>query len=171
MNGQPLNIPVNVAPGQTVDLSITLIAPKEPLTYQGFWQIENDKGERLGQTIWVAISTLADQDNPIATGQPSGSYCVVTVTAPRNSIPVLSDFDAIWALRNISGNNWRTDSVDFKLISGTKMHKKDGYDFTQTIIMEKVDKSQWIWLPQANMACIPAHGQSSLAVEPFASFM
>jgi hypothetical protein len=76
MNGQPLNIPVSVAPGQTVDLSITLIAPKEPLTYQGFWQIENDKGERLGQTIWVAISTLADQDNPIA--QP-GSHPGATV--------------------------------------------------------------------------------------------
>jgi polar amino acid transport system substrate-binding protein len=133
MNGQPLNIPVNVAPGQTVDLSITLIAPKEPLTYQGFWQIENDKGERFGQTIWVAISTLADQDNPIATGQPSGNYCVVTVTAPRNSITVLSDFDAVWTVRNISGNNWRTDSVDYKFISGTKMHMKDGYDFTQTI--------------------------------------
>jgi hypothetical protein len=68
MNGQPINIPVNVAPGQTVDLSMTLIVPKEPLTYQGFWQIENDKGERFGQTIWVAISTLADLDNPIATG-------------------------------------------------------------------------------------------------------
>lgn len=133
MNGQPLNIPVNVAPGQTIDLSITLIAPKEPLTYQGFWQIENEKGERFGQTIWVAISTLADQDNPIATGQPSGNYCVAAVTAPRNSITVLSDFDAVWTVRNISGNNWRTDSVDYKFISGTKMHKKDGYDFTETI--------------------------------------
>ena len=133
MNGQPLNIPANVAPGQTVDLSITLIAPKEPLTYQGFWQIENEKGVRFGQTIWVDISTLADQDNPIATGQPSGNYCVVAVTAPRNSITVLSDFDAVWTVRNISGNNWRTDSVDYKFISGTKMHEKDGYDFTQTI--------------------------------------
>ena len=133
MNGQPLNIPVNVAPGQTIDLSVTLIAPQEPITYQGFWQIENDKGRRFGQTIWVAISTLADQDNPVATGQPSGNYCVMTMTAPKNSIPVLSDFDAVWTVSNISGNNWRTDSVNYKFISGTKMHKKDGYDFTQTI--------------------------------------
>ena len=130
---QPLNIPMNVTPGQIIDLSIALIAPKEPLTYQDFWQIENNKGERFSQTIWVAILTLADQDNPIATGQPSGNYCVVTVTTPRNSITVLSNFDAVWTVRNISGNNWRTDSVDYKFISGTKMHKIDGYDFTQTI--------------------------------------
>jgi len=114
-------------------LSVTLIAPTELLTYQGFWQIENDKGERFGQAVWVAISTLADQDNPVATGQPSGNYCAVTMTAPKNFIPVLSDFDAVWTVRNISGNNWRTDSVDYKFISGTKMHKTDGYDLTQTI--------------------------------------
>ena len=133
MSGQPVNIPANVAPGQTIDLSVTLIAPFEPLTYQGFWQIENASGGQFGQTIWVGISTLADQDNPIATGQPSGNYCVVTVTTPRNSITVLSNFDAVWTVRNISGNNWRTDSVDYKFISGTKMHKQAGYDLAQTI--------------------------------------
>jgi ABC-type amino acid transport substrate-binding protein len=133
MSGQPLNIPTNVASGQSIDLSVTLVAPQEPLTYQGFWQIENASGGRFGQTIWVAISTLADQDNPVATGQPSGNYCVVAISAPRNSVTVLSNFNASWTVRNISGMDWRTDSVDYKFIGGTKMHQKDGYDLTQTI--------------------------------------
>jgi len=133
MSGQPVNIPADVAPGQTLDLSVTLIAPYEPLTYQGFWQMENASGGRFGQTIWVAISTLADQENPVATGQPSGNYCTVTIASPWNSVPVLSNFDAVWTVKNLSGYDWRTDSVDYQFISGTKMHKQAGYDFTQTI--------------------------------------
>jgi len=133
MSGQPVNIPANVAPGQTLDLSVTLIAPYDPLTYQGFWQMENASSGRFGQTIWVAISTLADQDNPVATGQPSGNYCTVSIAAPWNSVPVLSKFDAIWTVKNLSGYDWRADSVDYEFISGTKMHKQAGYDFTQAI--------------------------------------
>jgi hypothetical protein len=133
MSGQPAYIPTNVAPGETLDLSVTLIAPYEPLTYQGFWQMENESGGRFGQTIWVAISTLADQDNPVATGQPSGNYCAVSFTSPKNSVPVLSDFDTVWTVRNLSGSDWRADSVDYKFLSGTKMQKQAGYDFAQAI--------------------------------------
>ncbi len=133
MGGQPLNIPGNVAPGQSIDLSVTLIAPNEPLTYQGFWQIKNAEGKRFGQTIWVGITTLADQANPAATGQPTGNYCVVTITAPLSLITVGSDFDAVWTVRNISGEDWFTNSVDYKFISGTEMHQKAFYDFPQTI--------------------------------------
>ena len=67
MGGQPLNIPVNVLPGQLVDLSVTLVAPKDPFIYQGFWQIETDNGSRFGQTIWVAITTQTGENTPVAT--------------------------------------------------------------------------------------------------------
>jgi ABC-type amino acid transport substrate-binding protein len=133
MGGQPLNLPVDVAPGQLIDLTVPLIAPVQPLTYQGFWQMENASGERFGQTIWVGISTLADQDNPVATGLPSGKFCQVTVSAPRNSIPVKAAFDAVWTVKNVSGGDWSSDSVDYRFVSGTEMHEKNVYDFTQTI--------------------------------------
>ncbi len=133
MNGQPLNIPANVAPGQVVDLSVTLVAPKEPLTYLGFWQIETDKGWRFGQTIWVAITTQSGQNTPVATWEPSGNYCVATMTTPTDSIKVDGNFDAVWTVKNISGKDWPVNSVDYKFISGTKMHEKSLYDFPQTI--------------------------------------
>jgi polar amino acid transport system substrate-binding protein len=134
MSGQPLNIPGNVAPGQLVDLSVTLIAPQEPLTYQGFWQMKNTGGWRFGQTVWVGISTLSDQDNPPSTAQPpSGNYCAVTLTAPLKSIPVHGSFDTVWTVKNISAEDWALDSVDYKFISGTEMHEYAVYDFTQTI--------------------------------------
>ena len=135
MSGQPVNIPMNVAPGQTADLSVTLVAPHEPLTYQGFWQLRNDKGQLFGQAIWVAIttSTVAIVNTPTATVQPTGNSCVVLVTAPRSSVTVGSKFDTVWTVQNISGNDWLSDSVDYKFVSGTKMQQKDLYDFTQNI--------------------------------------
>jgi hypothetical protein len=133
MNGQPVNISGNVAPGQFVDLSVTLIAPQELLTYQGFWQTENATGRRFGQTVWVGISTLVNPENPVATGQPYGNYCEVSLKSPKGSVTVLSNFDAIWTVKNISGTDWSSDSVDYKFISGTALHKTNAYDFTQTV--------------------------------------
>lgn len=55
----PLTSPV--APGQTVDLSVDLIAPAEPGTYRGNWQISNAAGEPFGingfseDAFWVQI--------------------------------------------------------------------------------------------------------------------
>jgi ABC-type amino acid transport substrate-binding protein len=133
MSGQPLNIPGNVAPGQSIDLSITLIAPAQQITYQGFWQMENAEGQRFGQTIWVGVTTLADPASPVATGQPSGNYCAVTLTTPTGPVTVLSSFDAVWTVKNISEENWSPDSVDYKFISGTEMHEKAVYDLPQTV--------------------------------------
>ena len=134
MNGQPLNIAGNVIPGQTIDLSVTLIAPREALTYQGFWQIENIDGRRFGQTIWVGITTQSESETPPSIAQPpSGNYCQVTLTAPRDSVTVKSSFDVVWTVKNISGTDWPSDSFDYKYISGTEMHEKAAYDFAQTV--------------------------------------
>ena len=123
MSGQPLNIPGNVAPGQVIDLSVTMVAPQELLTYQGFWQMENAGDERFGQTIWVGISTQ----------HLSGNYCQVTLTSPNKSIKIHSSFDTIWTVKNISGEDWALGSVDYKFISGTEMHENALYDLAQTV--------------------------------------
>jgi ABC-type amino acid transport substrate-binding protein len=132
MSGQRINIPVNVAPGKLLDLSVSLVAPNEPLTYQGFWQMENETGKRFGQTIWVAVTTILVQPTPVITAQPSGD-CVVTNISPVNSIQVNTPFDTIWEVKNKSGEDWSADSVDYKYVSGAKMHEKAAYDFNQTI--------------------------------------
>jgi ABC-type amino acid transport substrate-binding protein len=131
MNGQPVNIPGSVLPGQTIDLSVTLIAPQDPFTYQGFWQVENAKGVRLGRPVWVTITTQGD---PYSTSYPYGQYCQVTVSAPKHSLKVRTDFDAVWTVTNISGKDWSSGSIDFEYVSGTKMHKyEDAYDYGDAI--------------------------------------
>lgn len=129
MNGQHVAIPGNTAPGATADVGATLIAPQAPYTYQGFWQMENAKGERFGQTIWVGITTVQNS----ATEQPSGVYCDVTLTAPRRLLNTGESFDAVWTVKNISGKDWDMAAMDYMYISGMKMHEKNSYDFGQTI--------------------------------------
>ncbi|MBI3738755.1 MAG: hypothetical protein HY258_06885, partial [Chloroflexi bacterium] len=60
-------LPQSVAPGQTVDISVTLTAPSAPGTYTGFWQFKNASGILFGigstanKTWWVKIQVNAPQ--------------------------------------------------------------------------------------------------------------
>ncbi len=134
MNGQPIQIPVNVAPGHTIDLSVNLTAPKDAMTYQGFWQMENAAGYRFGQTVWVGITTQTDQVNPVSTILPPlGNYCQVNLTTPVNPVVVKNSFDANWLVTNISADDWSTGNVDYRFVSGTSISDKTAYDLPQTI--------------------------------------
>ncbi len=50
-----------VAPGEMVDVSVSLKAPDEPGTYQGYWKLRNAAGEKFGlgedrdKDFWVKI--------------------------------------------------------------------------------------------------------------------
>ena len=134
MSGQSVHIPGNVAPGQTVDLSVTLTAPQDAYTYQGFWQMENSTGYRFGQTMWVGITTLSDQVIPVSTVlPPAGNYCQVLLTTPITPVVAKSSFDANWLVTNISPDDWGNGNVDYKFVSGTAISDKPAYDLPQTI--------------------------------------
>ncbi len=56
-----LALPGNVAPGDTVDVTVNLTAPIALDTYKGFFKLRNDSGEKFGwggdanQAFWVEI--------------------------------------------------------------------------------------------------------------------
>ena len=56
-----VNLPGTFAPGQTVDLSVTLKAPNTAATYKGFWKLKNKSGTPFGigtsgdKPFWVEI--------------------------------------------------------------------------------------------------------------------
>ena len=56
MGGQPVAVTRAVAPGSTYDLSVNLVAPVQPGTYQGFWQMTNAQGVAFGEKVWVGIT-------------------------------------------------------------------------------------------------------------------
>lgn len=64
--GGPDSVPLtsNVAPGQTVEISVNLTAPSAAGAYRGFWQLKNASGAVFGigttasKTFWVDIKVL-----------------------------------------------------------------------------------------------------------------
>ena len=127
MNGLQVAIPRDVVPGEEVDVSVTLVAPIAPSsTYQGFWQMENSNGDRFGRTVWVGISTLSDQNFVTS--------CEVTFTGSKKLLNVGDHFDAVWTVKNTSGEDWKKDEVDYKYVGGTQMYEKNAsYDLSETI--------------------------------------
>jgi len=52
-----------VQPGESLDISVDLVAPRETGTYQGFWKLRNVKGEGFGvgeysKAFWVKINVV-----------------------------------------------------------------------------------------------------------------
>ena len=86
MGGTAINLPTNVAPGQTIDLSINLVAPPATGHYRGYWMLQNAAGVKFGigaqanQAFWVDINVTGSSattttitghvPNPSTPGQP-----------------------------------------------------------------------------------------------------
>jgi hypothetical protein len=66
----PSAIPISVEtidPGETVDISVDLVAPSEQGSYQGFWKLRTARGRRFGigeesEAFWLKINVVAGSD-------------------------------------------------------------------------------------------------------------
>ena len=65
MSGNNISIPTTVAMGQTFDLSVDLIAPSNPGTYKGYWQMRAPTGNNFGETIWVKVRVPGSEPQPV----------------------------------------------------------------------------------------------------------
>ena len=83
MGGNSFKIGKAVAPGQTIDLSVNLAAPRQPGVYQGFWQMANAGGGPFGERIWAGIQVPAPAPvapSPTQTPAPGISFGVDRTT-------------------------------------------------------------------------------------------
>jgi hypothetical protein len=54
--GAPASVPVpDISVGESADIGVDMIAPEEPGTYKGFWQMQAPSGAWLGQPAYVQI--------------------------------------------------------------------------------------------------------------------
>ncbi len=65
-----LPMPTTVAPGQTVDLSVTMLAPVTLDTYQSDWKMQTPQGSFFGvgsssAPLWVKIQVISGQNSTI----------------------------------------------------------------------------------------------------------
>ncbi len=80
-----------VQPGQTVDLSVDMVAPEKPGTYRGNWKLRNDSGVLFGigpsggSAFWVEIKVIRPPTvSPTATPQ----ITVTPTTTPTVAVQV-----------------------------------------------------------------------------------
>jgi hypothetical protein len=69
-------IPTSVAPGQTVDITISLTAPASAATYRGYWKLKNSSNVPFGigsagtKSFWVEIKVAGTAVTPVVTVTP-----------------------------------------------------------------------------------------------------
>jgi len=63
-----INMPETVAPGETVDISIDMVAPDSPGTYTGYWLLRDETGDIFGvgtdtdSPFWVRIRVTEEDE-------------------------------------------------------------------------------------------------------------
>jgi len=73
--GAPDSVPVaDVAPGQSIDISVKMVAPTKPGTYRADWRLQLADGSWLGDPVWVVV--LVASPDPIPAGQEGSSIRV-----------------------------------------------------------------------------------------------
>ena len=70
MGGQPTSISKLVAPGESYDLTVDLVAPQQAGKFVGYWQMHNAEGLPFGQTIWAAIQVPGAAPDPTEPPEP-----------------------------------------------------------------------------------------------------
>lgn len=94
MNGpavQQLTQVVN--PGETVDISVELIAPTTPGTYRGYWRLRDASGNSFGLTngndFWVEIKVV---ESPTAAPPPLTPIPPIVTIVPLPTVPLPTIF-------------------------------------------------------------------------------
>jgi len=84
MGGRAVPLSGAVAPGETTDITVDLVAPLAPGVYQGFWSMRAPTGLLFGERIWVGVDVAElPTPTPLPTAIPLPG---VTFTVDLDSI-------------------------------------------------------------------------------------
>ena len=90
----------NVSPGESVEISVDMVAPQKPGTYQGNWKLQNAAGQLFGigpnssAPFWVRIVVLeppTDTPAPVTATFTPTLTSTVTVTPTVTPAPTLTE--------------------------------------------------------------------------------
>ena len=100
MGGQPTPVGRVVAPGATIDINVNLVAPSQPGTYQGFWQMNDASGTPFGERVWVGITVPV---NPHPPRPPTDTVPGISFTANPTSITQGQCTTFNWNVQGVQG--------------------------------------------------------------------
>lgn len=100
MDGRPVPIVGTVAPGQTYDVYVNLVAPLTPGVYQGFWSMRNPAGILFGSRVWVGVEVVGSPTpTPLPTQTPSPD---INFSANPTTINAGQCSTLTWQVENVS---------------------------------------------------------------------
>jgi polar amino acid transport system substrate-binding protein len=116
MGGEPVAVAREVKPGETYDLQVNLVAPLQPGTYQGLWQMQNGQGVAFGERLKVNVRVLAA---PTATPAPTQTPVAgISFTVDRTQIKQGECVTFKWKVENVKevyfykeGQRWQDHGV------------------------------------------------------------
>ena len=116
MGGEPVAIMRQVAPNDTYDIHVNLVAPLAPGIYQGFWQMVNGQGVAFGERVYVGIQVPA---GPIPTPAPTQTPSPgIGFSADRTRIKAGERVVFTWKVENVKavyfyaqGEPWEENGV------------------------------------------------------------
>ena len=116
MGGHATAIQGTVAPGQTYDIYVDLVAPVRAGVYQGFWQLHDGNGQGFGQRVHVGIHVAAQPTpTPFPTATPSADVNFWTDNSTINQGQCTINH---WRTQNVQavyyyhdGQNWQEHGV------------------------------------------------------------
>jgi len=85
----------NVKPGETIDISLELVAPSQYGSHTGYWRLQNASKVAFGDVFYVQIQVSANAHTPTptativksATASPTTSIAIPTATATEEPSP------------------------------------------------------------------------------------
>ncbi len=129
----PVKLPNSVAPGSTIDLTVSMTAPSSAGTYQGNWELKNASGVLFGigssadKAFWVLIKVSSDSSSAGYDFAANASSATWTSGAGTLSFPG-TDGDAKGFVKKLDApklENGTTDSLPGLLM--VPQNVTDGY--------------------------------------------
>jgi oligopeptide transport system substrate-binding protein len=108
VSGEPLGAPGSVPapatePGQTVDISVEMVAPNAPGTYKSYWQLQTADGTPIGDDAYVMIVVPAP--TPIPASCPGNPALVKVINQLSVNLTIKlqgPQISSIWVPANAS---------------------------------------------------------------------
>jgi hypothetical protein len=88
MSGKATPIGQSVAPGQSADISVAMVAPSTTGTIQGTWRLQNDKSQPFGTvlTVVIKVGAAGATATVTSTGVVAATSASTATTAPAATI-------------------------------------------------------------------------------------
>ncbi len=118
---QSAYLPHEVKPGDTVDISLRLSAPLYIGDYESEYRLQDEQGNLFG-----IIGTLSKKELSfwLKIDVVDKSECALVSMSPA-SVSRGSEFDAVFTIKNNSGETWNAKTIDVKMTDGKDFLKRD----------------------------------------------